>query len=125
MCMSIYDVIPRGSRDHNTTASMRKSPLRRIFTVFELSENMRIGHKQSLQHFDRCLFKLGNGYLPVAELPDSIHIPPENQYEIQDDFGIIIRESLRHIMKKIFPDVDANFHAPQQQRILGYQKGQY
>ena len=80
---------------------MKKSPLWTIFNVFELSVDMRIGQDQALQLFDRCLLKLGNGDLPIAELPDSIHIQPENPYEIQDDSGIGIRESLRHFMDKI------------------------
>ena len=74
---------------------------------------------QSLQHFDRCLLIFGNGDLPIAELPVSIHNPPENQYEIQEDFGIAIRESIRHIVEKIFPDIIATFNAPEQQLILG------
>ena len=110
MCMYIYIVIPRGHRAHITAALMKKSQLWRFFTVLELSENMRIGQDQSQQHFDRCLLKLGNGDLHIAELPDSIHIPPENSHRIQDDSGIAIRESTRHIMEKIFPDINANFH---------------
>ena len=77
-----------------------------------------------MQHFERCLLKLGNEDLPMAELPDSIHIPPENTHEIQDDYGICIRESLRHFIEKIFPDVNATFHAPEQHLIFGSQKGQ-
>ena len=45
-----------------------------------------------MQHFDRYLLKYGNGDLPIAELLDSIHILPENTYEIQDDSGISISE---------------------------------
>ena len=40
---------------------------------------MRIGQDESLQHFDRCLLKLGIGDHPIEELPDSIHIPPKNR----------------------------------------------
>ena len=72
---------------------------------------MRVGQDQSLQHFDRCHLKLGNGDLPIAELPDSIHIQPENLYKIRDDNGIAIRESPRHFADKIFTDINANFHA--------------
>ena len=79
---------------------------------------MRIGQDQSLQHYDSCLLKLGNEDLPIAELPDSIHIPPENPYGKQDDSGIAIRESLSHFVEKIFPDINANFHASEQQWIL-------
>ena len=61
----------------------------------------------------------------MAELPDSIHIPPENPCEMRDDFGISIRESHRNFVEKIFPDIDANVHAPEQQWIFGAQKGQY
>ena len=68
----------------------------------EFSENIRIGQDQSLQHFDRCLLKLGNGDLQIAELPDSIHIPLEKLHEIQDDSGIAIWESIRHFVEKIF-----------------------
>ena len=71
----------------------------------------------SMQYFDRCLLKLGNGDLPIAELPDSIHIPQENLYEIQDDSDITIRESLRQFVEKVFPDINANFHAQEQQWI--------
>ena len=70
-----------------------------------------------MQHFDSSLLKLGNGDLPIAELPVSIHIPPENPYGTQDDSGIAIMESLRHFVEKIFPDINANFHAPEQQSI--------
>ena len=80
---------------------------------------MTIGQDQFLKHFDRCLLKLGNGAQPIAELRDSIHIPPENPCEIQDDSGIAIRESLRHFVEKIFPDINANLSAPEQQWILG------
>ena len=104
---------------------MKKSALWRFLTVFELIDTMRIGQDQTLQHLDGGLLKLGNGDLPIAELPDSIHIPPENICEIQDDSGIAIRESLRHFMEKIFSDISANFHAPEQQWILGQQKRQY
>ena len=54
----------------------------------------------------------------MAELHDSIHILPENQYKIRDDSSIAIRESLRHFLEKIFPDINANFHAPEYQRIF-------
>ena len=43
---------------------------------------MTIGQDQFLQHANRCIHKLGNGDLPMAELSDSIHIPPEIPYEI-------------------------------------------
>ena len=75
---------------------------------------MAIALDKSLQHFDRCLLILGNGDLPIAELPDSIHIPPENLFEIQDDSGIAIRQSPTHFVEKIFSDINANFHAPEQ-----------
>ena len=80
---------------------------------------MRIGQNQSLQHFDRCLIKFGNGNLPIAELPDSIHIPSENLFKIQNDSDIAIRESLWHFMDEIFSDINANFNAPEQQLIFG------
>ena len=64
-------------------------------------------------------FQNVNGDLPIAERPDSIHIPPENLFEIKDDSGIAIRECLRHFVEKIFPDINANFHAPKQQLIFG------
>ena len=67
---------------------------------------MTIGQDQSLLHYDRCLLKFGNGDLPIAEQPDSIHIPPENLCEIQDDSGIAITESLRFFVEKIFPDIN-------------------
>ena len=76
---------------------------------------MRSGLDQSLRHFDRCLPKFVNGDLPIAELPYSIHIPPENLCEIQDDPCIAIMESLRLFMQKIFRDINAKFHAPEQQ----------
>ena len=116
----IYIVIPRVSRAHIIAASMKKSHLWRLFTVFELSENMTIGQDQPPQHFDRCLLILGNGDLQIAELPDSIHISPEYPYEIQDDSGIAIRESLRHLEEKILPDINGNFHAPEKQWIFGW-----
>ena len=72
-----------------------------------------------MQHFDRCLLSLGNGDLQVAVLPDSIHISPEYLYEIQDDFGIAIMESIKHFAEKTFPDINGNFHAPEQQWIFG------
>ena len=58
---------------------------------------MRIVQDQLLQHFDRCLLKLGNGDLPIAELTNSIHISPEKQCKIQDDSDIAISESHRHL----------------------------
>ena len=78
---------------------------------------MRIGQDQSLQHFDRWLLKLGNGELRTVGEPDSIQIPPENLTEIQDDSRINIRESLMQFVEKIFPDIGANFRAPEQQWI--------
>ena len=80
---------------------------------------MRIDQELSLQHFDRCLHKFGNGDLQIADPPDSIHISPENLYEIQDDSGIAIMESFMHFMEKIFPDINENFHAPEQLWIFG------
>ena len=56
----IYIGITKCSRANITAASMKKSPLWRIFTVFELSDNMRFVQDQSLQLFDRWLLKLGN-----------------------------------------------------------------
>ena len=94
---------------------MKKGPLWIIFSVFELGKNIRIGQDQSLQHFDGCLLKFGNGDIPLAELSDSIHIPQEISYEIKDDSGIGIRESLRHSVEKIFTEINANIHAPEQQ----------
>ena len=84
---------------------------------------MIIGQEQYLQHFDRCLHILEDGDLPIAELPDSIHIPPENLYKMQDDSGIAINESLRHFVGKVFPNINANFHFPERQLIFGLQKG--
>ena len=74
--------------------------------MFELREKIRIGQDQSLQYFDRCLLKFGNGDLPIAELPDNIHIPTENLYKLHDYSGIVIRESLRHFMDMIFPNIN-------------------
>ena len=74
---------------------------------------MRIDQDKSLQHFDRCLLKFGNGDLQIAELPDSIHISLEYPYKIQDDSGIAIRECLRHYVEKIFPDINGIIHAPE------------
>ena len=76
---------------------------------------MTIGLKQFSQYFDRCLHKFGNEDLSMAELRDSIYIPPENLYEIQENSDITIKESLRHFVKIIFPDINAKFHAPLQQ----------
>ena len=111
--------IHRGSRAYITAESMKKSLHWRFITVIELSENMRIGQDQSLQHFDRCLLKFGNGDLQIAELPDNIHFSTEYPYKIQDDSSIAIRESLRHFVEKIFPDINVSFHAPEQQWIFG------
>ena len=99
---------------HNSSIN-EGSPLWRIFTAFEHSENMRFVQDQFLHHCDSCLLKFGNGDLPIAELHDSIHIPPENLCKIQDDSSIDIMESLRHFLETIFPDINANFHAPEQQ----------
>ena len=86
---------------------------------------MRIGLNQSLLHLDRCLLKLGDEDRQITELPDSIHISSEYPYEIQDDSGIAIRESLRHFVDMIFSDINGNFHAPEKQWIFGLWKGQY
>ena len=86
---------------------------------------MRISQDQSLRQFDSCLLILGNGDLPIAEVTDGIHIPTENLCEIQDDSGIAIRESIRHFVGKIFPYINANFRASEQQWIIGLQIGQY
>ena len=80
---------------------------------------MRLGQDESLLYIDRCLLKFIHGDLQIAELPDSIHIPPENVYEIQDDSGIAIRVSIRNFVEKIFPDINANSHAPEQEWIFG------
>ena len=64
-----------------------------------------------MQHFDRCLLILGSLDLPMAELPDSILIPPESSYEIQYDSGIAIMESIRHFVEEILPDITAKFNA--------------
>ena len=55
----------------------------------------------------------------MAELPDSIHIPPQNIYEIQYYSDNAIRKSLRHFVKKTFRDINAHIHAPKQQWIYG------
>ena len=68
-----------------------------------------------MQHIDRRLLIVGNGDIPIAEPPNSIHIPHENQYEIQDDSGIAIREATRHFVEKIFHNITANFNATEQQ----------
>ena len=68
--------------------------------------------------------KIWNDDLQMAELPDSIRISHEYLYEIRDDSGIAIGESLRHLMENIFSDINGNFHAPEQQWILGWQKWQ-
>ena len=60
---------------------------------------------------------LGNGDIPIAEPPDSIHIPPDNLYKIQDNSGIAIMESHRQFVEKVFPDINADFHAKEQQWI--------
>ena len=81
-------VIPGCSRAHITAVSMKKSPHRRFFTVFKLTENMRISHDQFLQHFDRLLLKLGNGDLPIAKLTESIHIPTEITKKYKMNLGL-------------------------------------
>ena len=81
---------------------MKKSPLWRIFTAFKISENMRIGQKQSLWHFYWCLFRLENGDLPIAELPDSIHIPPENLCKTQDDSSLLSGNPLGNLSRRHF-----------------------
>ena len=53
----------------------------------------------------------------MPELSGSIFIVSENLYEIQDDSGVAIRESLRQFVEKVFPDINANFHTPDQQCI--------
>ena len=94
---------------------MKKSHLEESCTVFEHSESITIGQDKSPQHYDSCLLKLGNGDLPIAELCDTIHIPPENLCETQVDSSIAIRESLGHFVEKLFPDIDASIHTPEQQ----------
>ena len=91
---------------------MKKSPLWRFFTVFELKENMRTGQDPSLHHFDRWLLKLGNGNLLTAEQPDNIRIPPEYLFEIQDESGIALKESLKQFVEKVFSNIKAKFKAP-------------
>ena len=49
--------------------------------------------------------QIENGDLPIAEQPDSIHITPENLYEMQDDSGIAIRKSPRQYVDKLFRDI--------------------
>ena len=61
------------------------------------------------------MFEIGD--LPIAALHDSIHIPPENSSEIQDDSHIAIRDCLMHFVEMTLPDVNANFHASVQQWI--------
>ena len=78
-----------------------------------------------MQHLFRCILKLGNRDLSIAELPDSIDTRSENPYKMQDYFGISIMEFPRHFVEKIFPDINANFLVPEQQWIFGSQKGQY
>ena len=70
-----------------------------------------------MRHINMWLYKLGNGYLPIVKLPDSIQIPPRYLYEIQHDSCIAIRESLRKFLEKTLPNINANFHAPEQQWI--------
>ena len=43
----MHIVISRGSRANIIAATMKKRLFRKIFTVFEMSENMRIGQDQS------------------------------------------------------------------------------
>ena len=92
---------------------MKKIALWRSLPVFELIESLRIYHEQWLLHIVRHFHKVGNRCLPIAELPNSIKIPPENLCDIHDDFDIAIMMSHRHIMKKTFTDINATFHAPE------------
>ena len=85
--------------------------MKKAHFVFEHNESVTIGQDKFLLHFDMCLLKLGNGDIPVAELRDSLNIPPENLYRVQDDSDIAIR----HFVENIFPDIDAIIHAPEQQ----------
>ena len=121
----VHIVIPRSSKARITAASMKKSPFWRIFTVFKISKNMTIGQDQYLPHSNRCLLKLGNGNLLIAELPNSIHISPVYLHKIQDESGIAISESIRHIVKKIFSDINGNFNAPEHQWIFRSQREQH
>ena len=66
-----------------------------------------------MQHYDRCPLILRNGDLPIAELPDSIHIPLEIHTKYKMIPGLAIRESCRHSVEKIFPDITANYNAPE------------
>ena len=49
-----------------------------------------------------CLLKFGNRYLEIAELPDSIHISPENISKIQDYSGIAIRNPVGILWRGYF-----------------------
>lgn len=121
----ILPVISGGSRAQITAASMKKSTLWRFFTVFEFKVNIISGQDPSLHHFDTWLLKLGNGDLLIAEQSDSIHIPPEYLFEIQDESVTAIKEFLRQFVKKVFPTLIQISKPQSNSRSLGQQKGQF
>ena len=51
----------------------------------------------------------------MAAMRESIHFPPENLCEIQYGSGIAIVKSIRQFVENTSADINANFHAPEQQ----------
>ena len=65
-------------------------------------ENIRVGQDNNLQHLYRQLLDLGNGELPIVELPDKIQIPAEFPFEIDDAPRQQVKLSLKQFVQAVF-----------------------
>ncbi len=68
---------------------------------------MRVGQNPELKHFDDWQLQLGNGQIDIEEEPDSIRIPEELCFEIDDEDASPAKTvvSQQQFIDLVFPDM--------------------
>ena len=111
----IYIVIPRCYRASFTAESMKKSHLEDSSLSSKAVKTCQMAGTNptltgAFSHWEIEIYQWQN-CVRVFTFHPKIH----TKYEIQDDSGIATRASHMHCLEKIFPEIIANLHVPEQQ----------
>ncbi|XP_014678518.1 PREDICTED: uncharacterized protein LOC106818314 [Priapulus caudatus] len=103
----VLPVIKRGSRAQIVDASLKRSKLWSHFTLFNLTENMRVlqsGDDKELKEFDAWLLQLGNGHIDYIR-DDTMVLPPHMCMTIDDTSRNSLNRSIMMAVSWVFPDL--------------------
>lgn len=104
----VLPVVPRASRAGIVGACLNRSLLWPLFTVWHLTENMRVlahGSDAQLARWDQFLLKLGNGELPTIDDSDYVELQPEQCHSIDNSSDTALKQSQRRLLDLVYPDL--------------------